>query len=98
MIGLVRELTRASLFDAAWKPLIAFCCLARMKSSSVKALTMRMPCTVSASDSIICIAPWNSVPMMLRTRTPILRTPTAARGHEHQRQERQQGICATPSR
>ena len=80
MIGLVRELTRASLFDAAWKPLIAFSCLARMKSSSVKALTMRMPCTVSASDSIICIAPWNSVAMMPRTRTPILRTPTAASG------------------
>ena len=80
MIGLVRELTRASLFEAAWKPLIAFSCLARMKSSSVKALTMRMPCTVSASNSIICSAPWNSVAMMPRTRTPILRTPTAARG------------------
>ena len=47
MIGLVRELTRASLFAAAWKLVIAFSCLSRMKFSSVKALTIRMPCAVS---------------------------------------------------
>src|SRR6516164_2361676 len=66
MIGLVRELTRASLLAAVWKPTIAFSCLARMKFSSVKALTMRIPCAVSCSDSIICSAPWNSLAMILR--------------------------------
>ena len=53
MIGLVRELTRASLLAATWKLVIAFSCLARMKFSSVKALTIRMPWAVSCSDFII---------------------------------------------
>ena len=53
---------------------------------------MRMPCAVSCSNSIICIAPWNSLAMILRTRTPILRTPIAASGNEHQRQEREQRV------
>ena len=95
MIGPVRELTRASLFDAAWKPVIAFACFSRMKSSSVKALTMRMPCAVSCSDFIICIAPWNSVPMMLRTRTPILRTLTTARGTNISARSDSRGSCDT---
>ena len=43
MIGLVRELTRASLFAADRKLSIALACRARMKPSRVKALTMRMP-------------------------------------------------------
>ena len=80
MIGLVRELTRASLFAALSNPSIALAWRSRMKFSRVKALTMRMPCAVSCSDSIICIAPWNSLAMILRTRRPILRTPTAASG------------------
>ena len=97
MIGLVRELTRASLFAAFWKPVDRRrLAAARMKFSSVKALTMRMPCAVSCSDSIICIAPWNSLAMILRTRMPILRTPTAASGHEHQRQKTESnGSCDT---
>ena len=95
MIGLVRELTRASLFAAAWKPAIALSCLSRMKFSSVKALTMRMPCTVSCSDSIICIAPWNSLAMILRTRTPILRTPIAAMGTNMSAKTDSSGSCDT---
>src|ERR1700722_9781408 len=73
MIGLVRELPRASLFAAFRKPSIAAPCRSRMKFSRVNALTMRMPCAVSCIDSIICAAPWNSLAMILRTRTPILR-------------------------
>ncbi len=95
MIGLVRELTRASLFDAASKPSIALPCLARMKFSSVKALTMRMPCAVSCSDSIICIMPWNSLAMILRTRMPILRTPTAASGTNISASSDSSGSCDT---
>ena len=95
MIGLVRELTRVSLLAAAWKLVIAFSCLARMKSSSVKALTMRMPCAVSCSDSIICSAPWNSLAMILRTRRPILRTPTAASGTNMSANSDSSGSCDT---
>ena len=95
MIGPVRELTRASLFDAAWKPAIALACRSRMKSSSVKALTMRMPWAVSCSDSIICNAPWNSLAMMLRTRMPILRTPTAAKGTNISAKSDSRGSCET---
>ena len=92
MIGLVRELTRASLFAAASKPRIALAWRPRMKSSRVNALTMRMPCAVSCSNSIICIAPWNSLAMILRTRMPILRTPTAASGTNISAKTRKQGV------
>ncbi len=92
MIGLVRELTRASLFAAFRKPSIASPCRSRMKFSRVNALTMRMPCAVSCIDSIICAAPWNSLAMILRTRMPILRTPNTASRNQHQRQERKQRI------
>ena len=92
MIGLVRELTRASLLAALWKPTIASSCLSRMKFSSVNALTMRMPCAVSCSDFIICIAPWNSLAMILRTRTPILRTPNTAIGTNMSAKTRQQRV------
>ena len=95
MIGLVRELTRASLFAAFSKPSIAPACRPRMKPSSVKALTMRMPCAVSCSDSIICIAPWNSLAMIWRTRIPILRTPTAARGTNISANSESRGSCET---
>ena len=53
---------------------------------------MRMPCAVSCSNSIICIAPWNSLAMILRTRMPILRTPTAARGTNIRAKERKQRV------
>ena len=66
-----------------------------MKFSSVKALTMRMPCAVSCSDSIICIAPWNSLAMILRTRMPILRTPTAASGTNISARSDSSGSCDT---
>ena len=95
MIGLVRELTRASLFAAASKPRIALAWRPRMKSSRVNALTMRMPCAVSCSDSIICIAPWNSLAMILRTRMPILRTPTAASGTNMSARLESRGSCDT---
>ena len=95
MIGLVRELTRASLFAALSKPSIALAWRPRMKLSSVKALTMRMPCAVSCSDSIICIAPWNSLAMILRTRRPILRTPTAASGTNISAKSESSGSCDT---
>ena len=95
MIGLVRELTRASLLAAVSKLRIAPFCRLRMKFSRVKALTMRMPCAVSCSDSIICIAPWNSLAMILRTRMPILRTPTAARGTNIRAKAESSGSCDT---
>ena len=66
-----------------------------MKFSSVKALTMRMPCAVSCSDSIICIAPLNSLAMILRTRMPILRTPTAANGTNISAKSESSGSCDT---
>ena len=56
---------------------------------------MRMPCAVSCSDSIICIAPWNSLAMILRTRMPILRTPTAARGTNMRANTESRGSCDT---
>ena len=56
---------------------------------------MRMPCAVSASDSIICIAPWNSLAMILRTRMPILRTPTAASGTNISAKSDSRGSCDT---
>ena len=56
---------------------------------------MRMPCAVSCSDSIICIAPWNSLAMILRTRMPILRTPTAARGTNMSARAESSGSCDT---
>ncbi len=95
MMGLVRELTRASLFAALSKPSIAPAWRSRMKFSRVNALTMRMPCAVSCSNSIICIAPWNSLAMILRTRTPILRTPTAARGTNMSARLASRGSCDT---
>ena len=95
MIGLVRELTRASLLAAVSKLRIALAWRSRMKSSRVKALTMRMPCAVSCSDSIICIAPWNSLAMILRTRRPILRTPTAASGTNISAKAESSGSCDT---
>ena len=92
MIGLVRELTEASLLAAVWKPRIAAPCRSRMKSSSVKALTMRTPCAVSCSDSIICIAPANS-----RGHDPAHALADLAHaerrdGHEHQREDREHGV------
>ena len=95
MIGLVRELTRASLFAAFSNPSIALAWRSRMKLSRVKALTMRIPCAVSCSDSIICIAPWNSLAMILRTRSPILRTPTAASGRNIRAKSESRGSCDT---
>ena len=95
MIGLVRELTRASLFAALRKPSIASSCRARMKLSSVKALTMRMPCAVSCINSIIWAAPWNSLAMILRTRTPILRTPNTASGTSISARNDSRGSCHT---
>ena len=56
---------------------------------------MRMPCAVSASDSIICIAPWNSLAMIWRTRMPILRTPTAATGTNISANSESKGSCDT---
>ena len=95
MIGLVRELTRASLLAAFLNASIALACRSRMKSSRVKALTMRMPCAVSCSNSIICIAPWNSLDMIDFTRMPILRTPTAARGTNMSAKAASTGSCDT---
>ena len=95
MMGLVRELTRASLLAAFWKPSIAAACRSRMKLSSVNALTMRMPCAVSCINSIICAAPWNSLAMILRTRTPILRTPNTASGTNINARNESRGSCDT---
>ena len=66
-----------------------------MKFSSVNALTMRMPCAVSCIDSIICAAPWNSLAMILRTRTPILRTPNTASGTNISARNESRGSCDT---
>ena len=56
---------------------------------------MRIPCAVSCNDSIICIAPWNSLAMILLTRMPILRTPTAARGTNMSARAESRGSCDT---
>ena len=95
MIGLVRELTATSLLAALRNVSIAASWRSRMKSSRVKALTIRMPWAVSCSDSIICIEPWNSVAMMLRTLRPILRTPTAASGTNMSARIESSGSCDT---
>ena len=95
MIGLVRELTDASLFAAFWKLPIAAPWRSRMKPSSVNALTMRTPCAVSCSNSIICMAPWNSLAMIPRTLSPILRTPSAAIGTNIRANTESSGSCDT---
>ena len=61
----------------------------------MNALTMRIPCAVSCSDFIICMAPWNSLAMILRTRMPIFRTPTAASGTNISANMESSGSCET---
>ena len=53
---------------------------------------MRMPCAVSCSDSIICIAPWNSLAMIASHANADLAHADRGERHEHQREQRQQRV------
>ena len=57
--GLARLATRAILFASCSTAATLRSKRSRMMSSSVKALTMRMPCSVSCSVSRMRVPPWN---------------------------------------
>ena len=57
--GLARLDTRAILLASCSTAATFWSKRSRMMSSSVKALTMRMPCRVSCSVSTTRVLPWN---------------------------------------
>ena len=98
MIGLVRELTRASLFAAAWKPSIASACRPRMKSLEREGLDDADALRGLLQQLHHLHRALELARHDLAHANADLAHADRGERHEHQRQERQQRDPATPSR